>query len=568
MAEQAGLGYCLDERSLVRRIGLALPSSALRLESGLFGLLLLGQLAYLASGIGQVVNAYDEGFAVYGAARILAGDLPYRDFWAIYAPGQFYALAALYQVFGETLLTERLWDTVARFVLALLVYLVTARLTSPRVAVVPGVLATIWLGAADYYGYAVFPALACSLLNVLALLRYVVTRRGHWLAAGGAAVGVATLFRHDLGAYAFLSGSLMLATYALLGGVRPRRTLAAAGLEIARTELGFTLGTLLVVLPVAAYFLAQVPPHVLWSDLVLFPVFINRQISYLPYPALLPDLGPLSRLDVGRYLQQVIDPWVRFYTPLVVFAMAGAVLTVGPRSAEQRRSVRTWGVLLLVLLGLAMFNHTLNRFDRMHALPSAMVALILLTVLVADLRGRWRRLPAMFVVAPVLVLLGVSYVVLPVNVSLGRLQAFPPWVCHSPVQRAGCADLYPDQEQALDYVGRHTAPGERIFVGNVRHDRVYASDVLFYFLADRHSPSRFHELVGAVANTLPVQRQIVDDLNRRDVRYVVLSEAFESLEEPNLSNAHSGVTMLDDFIRAHYARVAEFGAYTIWQRTQ
>src|SRR5581483_2110597 len=227
MAEQAGLGHCLDERSSLRRIGLALPRGALRLESGLFGLLLLCQLAYLGSGIGQVVNAYDEGFAVYGAARIVAGDLPYRDFWTIYAPGQFYVLATLYRVFGETLLIERLWDTVVRFALALLVYLVTARLTSPRIAVVPGLIATIWLGAADYYGYAVFPALACSLLNVLALLRYVATRGGHWLAAGGAAVGVATLFRHDLGAYAFLSGSLVLAAYALLGGAGPPRTLAA-----------------------------------------------------------------------------------------------------------------------------------------------------------------------------------------------------------------------------------------------------------------------------------------------------------------------------------------------------
>lgn len=95
------------------------------------------------SGIGQVVNAYDEGFAVYGAVRSLAGDLPYRDFWTIYAPGQFYVLATLFQIFGESLLIERIWDTVVRHALAALVYLVTARLTSSRIAVVPSLIATI-----------------------------------------------------------------------------------------------------------------------------------------------------------------------------------------------------------------------------------------------------------------------------------------------------------------------------------------------------------------------------------------------------------------------------------------
>jgi hypothetical protein len=299
---------------------------------------------------------------------------------------------------------------------------------------------------------------------------------------------------------------------------------------------------------------------------VLFPVFINRQISYLPYPPLLPEAGPLLHGLDGGYLQKVVDPWLWFYAPLVVFAAAGIVLGWRLRAAKHRRSARTWGLWLLVLLGLALFNQTLNRYDRMHALPSALVALILLAALLADLPARWRRPRTALAAAPLIALLGISFVVLPVQATLDRLQAFPPWICQSSVQRAGCADLYPDQEQAVEYVRGHTAPGERVFVGNVRHDRVYASDVLFYFLADRHSPSRFHELVAAVANTLPVQRQIVEDIGRHDVRYVVLSSAFESLEEPNLSNAHSGVTVLDELIHTHYEPVAQFGVYSIWRR--
>lgn len=62
-------------------------------------------------------------------------------------------------------------------------------------------------------------------------------------------------------------------------------------LELARAELMLALGALLVVMPLAAYFLARIQPQILWSDLVLFPIFINRRISYLPYPDLLPNPG-------------------------------------------------------------------------------------------------------------------------------------------------------------------------------------------------------------------------------------------------------------------------------------
>jgi hypothetical protein len=46
------------------------------------------------------------------------------------------------------------------------------------------------------------------------------------------------------------------------------------------------------------------------------------------------------------------------------------------------------------------------------------------------------------------------------------------------------------------------------------------------------------------------------------VRYVVLWEAPLS-PEPNRSSESSGVTILDDFIKANYERVAGFGKYVI-----
>ena len=48
------------------------------------------------------IVVYDEGIVLTGAMRVLAGDVIHRDFYANYGPGQFYALAGLFQVFGQS----------------------------------------------------------------------------------------------------------------------------------------------------------------------------------------------------------------------------------------------------------------------------------------------------------------------------------------------------------------------------------------------------------------------------------------------------------------------------------
>src|SRR5437879_3682485 len=99
---------------------------------GLCVLLFVVAFAYLVPGINQPVNIYDEGIIAYSAVRVAHGDVPYRDFWSIYSPGQFYVLAAAFKVFGSTILVERVWDTATRALLAVMAFLLVARLTSWR----------------------------------------------------------------------------------------------------------------------------------------------------------------------------------------------------------------------------------------------------------------------------------------------------------------------------------------------------------------------------------------------------------------------------------------------------
>jgi hypothetical protein len=70
---------------------------------------------------------YDEGIYVEGARRILAGEAPYRDFFALMGPGTFWLQALALRVFGMTLAASRTVMILDVAVLATCVYWLIAR---------------------------------------------------------------------------------------------------------------------------------------------------------------------------------------------------------------------------------------------------------------------------------------------------------------------------------------------------------------------------------------------------------------------------------------------------------
>ena len=178
---------------------------------GLFAVAFL----FLFSQLKSPANLYDEGLVLVNAERIRHGELPYRDFWTMYGPGYFYALAALFSVVEPTMLAARLFDTLLRFLLTIEVYLLARHMTSRWVAFIPFLFVTFWLGTIRFYSYPAFPATAAILLAALALARYLRARRGRWLFATGLALGLTALLRLDFGGYAAFGFGLAVALYEL-----------------------------------------------------------------------------------------------------------------------------------------------------------------------------------------------------------------------------------------------------------------------------------------------------------------------------------------------------------------
>jgi len=122
------------------------------------------------------------------------------------------------------------------------------------------------------------------------------------------------------------------------------------------------------------------------------------------------------------------------------------------------------------------------------------------------------------------------------------------------------------QISAIQYIQERTEPEEKIFVGNVRNDKVVNNDVLFYFLSERKSATKYFEIHPGLTNTYLVQKNIINDLKNNNVRYIVLWDDPLKMVEPNESNKSSGVFLLDNYIRDNYEIIKVIRDYKILKK--
>jgi Dolichyl-phosphate-mannose-protein mannosyltransferase len=532
------------------------------LPFALFCLLLLAiTFVYLLPGIHQPVNIYDEGIIAYSAVRVMDGQVMYRDFWSIYSPAQFYLLAAAFKLFGASIQVERLWDTAMRSLVPLFAYLVATRLITRRLALVAWATVTAWVAFYTYsyqfnwvfYGYPAFPAIAFGLGSIWLLTGFFTDQRSRWLVFAGLLLGIAALFRHDFGIYCGAGQAIVLGLFSVLRSGDPDhpQSFAARVKGFGRNLVVFGLSAAVLVVPVAVYFVIQAGPGELIFDLFTFPAVIFPRFRALPYPEF-----------------SIPDNLV-FYLPFAVFLMAGAVAFLAIRRRTPPEIAHALCILMLILFGLFGFNQARIRSDVIHTPAFFVPALILIVVLLRGIpRASGDVVDASSVLSALAVLMLVLVLVQPLGDRFELLtdpNRLSPPITHG-VPRASTAIVNPNMAAAVLFILQNTQPNERIFVGNTFHDKIFVNEPMFYFLAERHSATRYHELHPGVATTAPVQQEIVNDLEKYHVNYMVLSSQFEQAHEPNESSISSGVYILDDYIHSRFQPMMQYGPYMIWKR--
>jgi len=508
--------------------------------------LLLAGVVFLLLRVGRAPTIYDEGLILAGADRILQGEVPYRDFWNTHPPAQIWLVAGLFRAFGESMMVLRVYDAAVKVCLALAVFGWAARLAPRGMAVAAFAVALAWLEYYGLFGYTAFPALLLGLMSLALVVSGLDTTRaarGRWAMFGaGLVAGAGSLFRLDFGAYTVAASATLIAVAHVIGSDAPMggRLRRAVG-SMAMFAGGAVVPTLAAVLSLLAQ---NVTLSRFLAIVVTYPLTTFAEVRRVPTPGF-----------SARALAYYVPTWVG------VAGLARGLLLMRRRTPGDATAFAWCGLSLLLLATLPQAR---TRVDLTHQAP---ILLPSVALAVGLWYGFWRRGTACRVAAYLLVpVLALTYLAVPIGARL-RADARPVTAKagHGLPRAAGIA-LEPDQVAAVRAVQGLTEPGDFVFVGAGRHDRVWGNDALFCFLAGRRYPTAYHNLLPGVATREDVQREIVSDLRRHDTRCVVRCTRFDAMAEPNASSRRSGSRILDEYLQREYTLSATMGDYEVWTR--
>ncbi|HXD56717.1 MAG TPA: glycosyltransferase family 87 protein [Thermoleophilaceae bacterium] len=477
------------------------------------------------------IQPNDEGLMLQAASRIAHGQVPYRDFWWFYPPGQPYLLAVVWKVFGPSLLTWRIVRVLSDAAVATLAYFLARRAAPPRLAL------AVWLAAACAMAFPSGPhpypiAMACALGALLLFEERPLL--------AGVLVGVCAAWRLEFAAY--LGAGIVIAC--LVGRRSPLRFAGSAA----------GAGLVLYLPVVIAAGIGRS-----WDLIVKYPLTTFSDYQSLPFPS---DYnGPLNTSSIGGFFTDSAENILHYYLPLaLVVGLGAAVVALALRWGRER-----WWQIAGVVFAGGMAHYLVVRADEFHTAPLA----VMLSVLAAWVLAERRALPRIALVPAVVVALAFAYVLAEgidrrVRTAQDRGVAIDLPVADGVRDRAA---RVPPLENAVRYVDAHVPRGRPIYVATLRSDLITSGNPLFYVLAQRPNPTRYDIQAPGVVTSAPVQREIVGDLERTRTPIVVRFAApITAAPEPDRAGRSTGVHVLDEYIAQRYHRVAKYAFYDILAR--
>lgn len=472
--------------------------------------------------------AMEEGFMLVFPDRVLHGAIPNKDFLYLYGPGSLWALAAVYKVFGTSLVVERLAGLTQLVGLAVGAGMLT-RWWGRSVAIaavvlnVMFVMPSLQLIAIPWTG-----GVALALGALVALLQARHDADGRWALIGGVLVGFAMLFRIDIALALALAG-----TAALWGLARP---------IIKRAVIGTGIG-------LAPYLvhLATAGPGTVWRGMLIDPMIHLRAARHLPVP---PDPGRL--VGVARVIAAVDRSWPlprltpaqQLFVWFVLLAfLAVALVAFGIWRVRRDPSAFRPRVLLAgALFGLGMFPQAVQRADSAHLAWVSGTVVVLLPAALADaitlVRPGW-RMSRVGIGAGVGVVVAVS-LLFPTYTARRYVSAVQDSV-HLPttidITNEGRTWYVGDDpglarsiDALLQTVERDVPPGSRVIVGNTDMRRVPYNDTFLYYLLPRYVPGTASmEFEPGLTNRRGTT--LTGEMERADA--FIASDRWLSWDEPN-----------------------------------
>jgi hypothetical protein len=540
-------------------------TAAVMSRSGATFAVFLFSVALMFLLMNRTVDIYDEGLVLTNVMRTLSGDVVHRDYYSPYGAGYYYILAAVFKLSDNHFIAARIVGiSVMAGIVSSTFQILIARTRLVICLCFTGIVGA-WLISTSKYLYPIFPCLLLSLIGSSLVLRSRARREAWPLFLAGCCTGAAALFRYDGG---FLLLLAHLTGLAIL--IASDRSCEKRLRRFVRDTAIYGVGVALVFLPAAAAFVATGSLAAFAADIVDYPLHYYRATRGLPFPG----LPTLIRHP----------PAAGVYLPLVATFFAIFQLAILKRFREAATELRMTDsdvrfLVLFTVLTIAFFYKGLVRVSPLHMMMAIVPANLLLAVMI----DRWWK-PGVSRLAAIVTL---TVAVIPCSVAIGRelvddirdpartvigRAAMTGGTVSGATLESEClvsretetSRSSPDYAVVANYLRRFSTPDERIFVGLNRHDKIFVNSVGLYFLADRLPGTHWAQFDPGLQTRRDIQQQMIADLVRNQVRWVVRDASFDNVNEPNDSSRSSGVHDLDDYLSSHYRPVARAGQVEIW----
>lgn len=449
----------------------------------------------------------DEGFLWYGVWRVLAGEVPIRDFQS-YDPGRYYWCAALSPLTGKGILGIRLAAALFQALALSLGLLALSRAARTRSALWTAGLVTLvwqfWFFRHFDSGYPLIAFFfAVRLIERPSPLRHL---------ACGVFAGFSVWFGLNHALYvlaAFYSLSVYLeAKRAFSDGLR-RRLAFAGG---AAAGLAPLVGMMLAIPGFARAYGGHF--DLLFGTLLRGATDI-RALVRLPWNV------PWNEIRAGEFywtgVFHCVSWWFQGAALVTLVAVLGWALRRSIRLDASR--VRGEAVLIAaVFVGAPYLHHVLARGDVTH-LGEGMFPLVALALALDNRRlSRWIVLFTLVGALPLTNLFFKSFVA-PAKMTLYRLGPDRLWIFKND---AHLADTY------KRLVREHAPPGRPLFLAPI-----YAT---LYCVLEKPSPT--HTIFFFKPGTEEQQRRTIDEIEKAGVDCAIVSDlAIDGREELRFSNA-------------------------------
>ncbi len=444
----------------------------------------------------------DEGESLHNGVRILGGELPYKDFFAIFPPLDNYFFAFIFQIFGKSVILPRIIMSLVFAFAPGFLFLILIKFVSKKIALLPVIL-LIFLDLNIERLYFFTPIfLAIYLIENNSLL-------------AGLLLGFTSLIRADLpGTYLIGLGLFLLLNKQLK--------------KIIYLVIGYLLPIILVILWMQANNIL----NLFFISTTKYSIAITK-LHHLPFPplqAILPASFNLSGF-ANSYQALYANCILAIYFLFFVFAVI-------------KNKVIFKKYLLLVTLfitGLLALPYVFGRSDMGHIVKGTMPVLFLASFLFSKLKSQ--AIKFLFLTIYFVVLIAsigqhvwwMKFNNIPTNINGYTVRLNSTVVPNSTAVSAATL------EKSVSFL-KHSALSEKVLA------LPYMAGL--YFLADREPPSEFNNLLAGFISTIEDEKEFISKIKANNINYIVYApESGPKMEKNKLREYNPSI---HEFIMANY----------------